>query len=129
MSPEQDIINTVNEYEPIYLDAIEARNDSKPGSKKETEALLIIDAIEARVSMLVFGDTSHTFSQCQQEVDMWNEPNVWETGKDVHFGRSNRYPIFIPSGTPVERRGRYWCIATSTNHLVVTSDILVRRRK
>jgi hypothetical protein len=127
-TPEEHIIQKAHDYESMYLDAIEARNNSKPGSKKERDAEMIIDAIEVRVSMLVFNNPHHSFTQCLDEVDMWTQPKGWETSEDITYGRSGRYPLRIPSGTPVERRGRYWCIAITKDHLVVPSEKLVRTR-
>jgi CO dehydrogenase/acetyl-CoA synthase gamma subunit (corrinoid Fe-S protein) len=55
--------------ESVYLDQVAIRNNSKFGSKKFTEAEKNIDAIESAFSILVFGTTDKSFSECLEQLD------------------------------------------------------------
>jgi hypothetical protein len=55
--------------ESVYLDQVAIRNSSKFGSKKYTEAEKNIDAIESAFSILVFGTTDYSFSECIEQLD------------------------------------------------------------
>lgn len=119
----------VRMLEAQYLDAVEARNTSKPGSKREDEANATIEEIERHVSSLVFGDSSHTFSQCDTMVTMWSEPDAWMLGRHVRLARSKGYPILLLEETPLtlDEHGRF-CVTWKGNSYPIHLDDIVRKK-
>jgi hypothetical protein len=62
MTPEQT--NIVNNLATQWFDLIAIRNDAPYGSPRYNLAERKADEIENRASMIVFGDTDHTMSEC-----------------------------------------------------------------
>jgi hypothetical protein len=61
-------LHNLDKIESAYLDQIAIRNNSKFGSKKFINAELNIDAIESALSILVFGTTDKSFSECIEQI-------------------------------------------------------------
>lgn len=55
--------------ETQYLDCLDIRNNSPIGSKRFKSACKLAEDIEQEASEMVFGDTTHSFSECQERAD------------------------------------------------------------
>jgi hypothetical protein len=62
------INTTLAELESQFLDQVDIRNNTKPHLVKHTRAKQKADDIERQASLLVFGDSDHTLSECIEEM-------------------------------------------------------------
>jgi hypothetical protein len=59
----------LSNLETQYLDCLDIRNNSPIGSKRYKSACKLAEAIEQEASEMVFGDTTHSFSECNEQAD------------------------------------------------------------
>jgi len=60
----EEIEAIINDLAGKWADQIDIRNNAPFGSAKYNRAEAKADAIEQKASMLKFGDTDHTMSEC-----------------------------------------------------------------
>ena len=64
MNNTDKINNKVNELAAKWMDQLAIRDRNEYGSFRYNRAVDKADAIETEASMLVFGDTNHTMTEC-----------------------------------------------------------------
>lgn len=114
------IYHKIDDMLPKYLDAIEARNDTKPGTQKHIDAVNVAEHIEQTASRLVFNDDKHSFTECLDEIELMNVHYYVE--KDVFMAGAGR-PISITKGTPAYRHngGSYYVLGFRKRNDVLTT--------
>jgi hypothetical protein len=59
----------LNDLEPRWLDQLDIRNASRWGSDRYDRAVNKADEIEAHASLLTFGKTGHSMTECIAEAE------------------------------------------------------------
>jgi hypothetical protein len=63
------LLYALGNLETQYLDCIDIRNNTPVGSKRYNSACKLAESIEQEASEMMFGDTTHSFSECNELAD------------------------------------------------------------